>query len=248
MALMQTLSLERLRAMLSKDVHIIWDIDGTLLDTNGAGVHPFEESLSEITGKVIKLERSKYSGFTDIEILEDLIGSIGLPKLTHSQYLDFKGLYNRRLRLALDNSPAKAIKGATDFLSLTERHKWIHNYIGTGNLFECAIHKLDSASLNQYFTPERLFFCDFIHKSRLSIINRAIQNTPKHQIIIGDSPRDIIVSHELKIPIIAVATGQHTFEELSSLGPFSTLSNNYSADLLFSIIQNFSASNSEMVE
>ena len=243
---MQTQSQERLRAMLTKDVHIIWDIDGTLLDTNGAGVNPFEESLSEITGKKIKLERSKYSGFTDFEILEDLVISVGLPELTHSQYLDFKSLYNRRLRVALDNIPAKPVKGASDFLSFTEQYKWIHNFIGTGNLFECGVHKVESARLSQYFSPERIYFCDFIHKSRLSIIDRAIQNIPNNQVIIGDSPRDIAVAHELKIPIIAVATGQHTFEELSSLKPYSTLSKSYTADLLLNIIQKFGASSSEM--
>jgi phosphoglycolate phosphatase-like HAD superfamily hydrolase len=243
---MQTQSQERLRAMLTKDVHIIWDFDGTLLDTNGAGVNPFEESLSEITGKKIKLERSKYSGFTDFEILEDLMLSVGLPELTHSQYLDFKSLYNRRLRVALDNIPAKAIKGAYDFLSITEQYNWIHNFIGTGNFFECGVHKVESARLIQYFSPERMYFCDFIHKSRLSIIDRAIQKIPKNQVIIGDSPRDIAVAHELKIPIIAVATGQHTFEELSSLKPHSTLSKSYTADLLLDIIQNFGASSTEM--
>ena len=234
--------------MLNKDVHIIWDIDGTLLDTKGAGVNPFEESLREIIGKEIKLERSRYSGFTDFEILEDMILSVGLPELTHSQFLDFKSLYNRRLRIALDNVPAKAIKGASDFLSFTEQYKWIHNFIGTGNLFECGIHKIESARLIRYFSAEQIFSCDFVHKTRLSIIERAIQNIPKNQVIIGDSPRDIVVGHELKIPVIAVATGQHTFEELSSLKPHSTLRNGYSADLLFKIIQNFSTSNSEMVK
>ena len=243
---MQTQLQERLGAMLTKDVHIIWDIDGTLLDTNGVGVNPFEESLGEITGKKIKLERSKYSGFTDFEILEDLILSVGLSELTHSQYLDFKSLYNQRLRVALDNIPAKANKGASDFLSFTEHCKWIHNFIGTGNLFECGLHKVESARLIQYFNPERTYFCDFIHKSRLSIISWASQNIPKNQVIIGDSPRDIAVAHELKIPIIAVATGQHTFEELSSLKPYSTLSKGYTADLLINIIQNFGMSGSEV--
>jgi phosphoglycolate phosphatase-like HAD superfamily hydrolase len=232
--------------MLNKVVNIIWDIDGTLLNTNGVGVHPFEESLSEIIGKEIKLDRKKFSGFTDFEILEDLIRNVGLLEITQSEFLDFKSLYNQKLRIALDSNPARAMEVASDFLNFTEQHKWIHNFIGTGNLFECAVHKLESARLIKYFSPERIYSCDFNNKSRLSIIKRASQNISINQVIIGDSPRDIAVAHELKIPIIAVATGQHTFEELSSLKPYSTLRHSYSVDLLFDVIRNVYTFNSDM--
>jgi len=244
--LTQIQSQERLKAMPNKAVNIIWDIDGTLLNTNGAGVRPFEESLNEITGREIKLDRKKFSGFTDFEILEDLVKNAGIPEITQSQFLDFKSLYNQKLQIALDSIPARAMKAASDFLNFTEQYEWIHNFIGTGNLFECAVHKLDSARLIQYFSPEQIYSCDFDNKSRLSIIKRASQNISINQVIIGDSPRDIAVAHELKIPIIAVATGQHTYEELSSLKPYSTLRDSYSVDLLFDVIRNVDTFNSDM--
>ncbi len=233
--------------MLNKEVNIIWDIDGTLLNTNGIGVIPFEDSISEVVGKKMKLERKKFSGYTDFEILEDLLINAGLPALTRAQFLSFKDLYNLKLKFALGNNPAKALKGASDFLRLTHQYNWIHNFVGTGNLFECSMHKLKSAELMKYFSPERIYHCDFNQKSRLSIITKASQNISKNQVIIGDSPRDIAIARELKIPIIAVATGHHTFEELSSLNPYSTLGNNYSADLLFDLIYKFAIHNSEML-
>ena len=61
-----------------KKVKLFWDIDGTLLRTNGAAALPFAKAVSEYAGVEVIIDRKKLSGFTDYEIAISLLSSIGI--------------------------------------------------------------------------------------------------------------------------------------------------------------------------
>ena len=63
---------------LLKKVKLFWDIDGTLLKTNGAAALPFAKAVSEYASVEVIIDRKKLSGFTDYEIAISLLGSIGI--------------------------------------------------------------------------------------------------------------------------------------------------------------------------
>ena len=54
---------------------LIWDIDGTLLKTNGAAAIPFAKAVSDFAGVNVKIDRKNLSGFTDYEIAMHLLSS-----------------------------------------------------------------------------------------------------------------------------------------------------------------------------
>ena len=52
---------------------LLWDIDGTLLDTGGSGVQPLVDAIKKHTGLEIAFHRENVSGLTDYEIVQKLI-------------------------------------------------------------------------------------------------------------------------------------------------------------------------------
>ena len=54
---------------------LIWDIDGTLLRTNGAAAIPFSKAVSDFAGLNVEINRKYLSGFTDYEIAMHLLNS-----------------------------------------------------------------------------------------------------------------------------------------------------------------------------
>jgi len=223
--------------MFSKFCNILWDIDGTLLNTNGAGVTPFEKSLSDVIGSEVSLDRKNFSGFTDFEIVEKLVETAGCTDLNLDQFIEFKSKYSLRIQSALKINPAKSVEPARKFLETFNNNHKIRNFIGTGNINECAIHKLDSAGILGYFDNKDMYCCDFEHKDRYSIILKAKNVINVNLLIVGDSPRDIEVAKKLSIPVVAVATGQHSYEELNLLNPDHTLESNYSSLSLLNAIE-----------
>ena len=58
---------------LNRSVVVLWDIDGTLLSTGGAGVPALMDSFRDILGVEIQFDRLKHSGLTDFQIIYSLI-------------------------------------------------------------------------------------------------------------------------------------------------------------------------------
>ena len=57
---------------------IFWDIDGTLLNTNGAAAIPFALAVSDFAGKDLVIDRKQLSGFTDFEIARYLLSQVNI--------------------------------------------------------------------------------------------------------------------------------------------------------------------------
>ena len=52
---------------------LFWDIDGTLLRTNGAAAEPYAFAASKLIGKEIIIDRKQMSGLTDYEIAKNYL-------------------------------------------------------------------------------------------------------------------------------------------------------------------------------
>jgi phosphoglycolate phosphatase-like HAD superfamily hydrolase len=60
-----------------KKFRLFWDIDGTLIRTNGAAAIPFKNAISNFLKHEFDLDRKKFSGFTDFEIIQSLVKNYG---------------------------------------------------------------------------------------------------------------------------------------------------------------------------
>ena len=129
---------------------VMFDIDGTLTQSCGIDSHCFVDALCELLGiESIDTDWSSYRHTTDSGIVEEVIAKqLGRPAFDE-EITAVKTSFVQRLRLALENEPAKcqAIAGAKEIL------EWINNQPGlclavaTGGWSESAQMKLANAGL-----------------------------------------------------------------------------------------------------
>jgi len=217
-----------------KKIALIWDIDGTLLNTGGVGVIPFEIAIKEVTKSMIKLDRKKFSGFTDFQIAKTMLETVDYPESTPAIIEKILIMYTDLLKEALEKQPARPIGEIQAVLEQLSNSNNYLSLIGTGNYKPGAYAKLESAGLKGFFTNKNIFCATSQSQVRTEVLQMAKQSLPEKYsgIVIGDSPSDIQASTEVGLKIICTATGQHTREELMDYKPNLTLPDHWKyADL-----------------
>ncbi len=222
-------------------INLIWDIDGTLLNTKGLGAAPFCEAFTDHTDKLAIIDKKKLSGFTDFEIALSLMRDAGIKEDIYlaESILDSIAA---RLEKILAKNPPELLGDIQNTLEFTESSVDFVNSIGTGNFKSGAIVKLKSAGIYKYFQNSKFHVANSVRWNRDDIIQSAAEASPDSlNLVIGDSPRDISSARFSGLPILAVASGQHSFEELSSLEPDFILQKDWSLDDFMDVINQFKA-------
>lgn len=214
-----------------RDALLLWDIDGTLTRSSGAGLHALETALRLEFGVTASLADIDYSGRTDRWILRQIFAKFNLTAddATSTRYLD---AYVRELPEALVLRQSQVLPGVVEILERVHAHdRWAQALL-TGNIERGARAKLGHHDLARYFS-----FGAFADDSELRndlgpvALRRARDfhgvDFPAHRVIvIGDTPHDIACGRVIGAQTVAVATGLHPLEELQSHEPtvaFATL-------------------------
>ena len=223
----------------STNFKLFWDIDGTLLRTNGAAAKPFAFAASELIGKEIIIDRKQMSGLTDYEIAKKLLESsnkkIDLKKI--SRMLD---VYCELLPQSLKVGNVEKVGKINETLEMLSRIKTIKISIGTGNCLSGLNVKLSHVELLHFFDLDDIFYASEINWSRELIMEQAFKSLDLNQvgIVIGDSPRDIEVAKKSNLKVVAVTSGAHTKNELIVHGPDAILDSNWGLNELLNVLNN----------
>jgi phosphoglycolate phosphatase-like HAD superfamily hydrolase len=203
-----------------RNVKLFWDIDGTLLRTNGAAAIPFAKAVSDFAGFDVIIDRKKVSGHTDYEIVINLLHSVGVTTDIRNITMILEN-YASNLPESLKNGVVEKIGNIEQTLGILLDDPSLELAIGTGNCFTGARIKLNHVSLLTYFDYKNLFCASENHWSRGAIIKNAKNSLMPNQIgiVIGDSPRDILSAKASGLKNISVATGGHSCSELSVYEP-----------------------------
>jgi phosphoglycolate phosphatase-like HAD superfamily hydrolase len=222
---------------LLKKVKLFWDIDGTLLRTNGAAAFPFAKAVSEYAGAEVIIDRKKLSGFTDYEIALSLLSSIGITTSLGNITLILES-YAEKLPTSLNHGVVEKIGQIEQVLESILEIPEIEIAVGTGNFLPGAKIKLNHVGLINYFNDDNLFCASENYWSRDLIISNAKNSLSSDQIgiVIGDSPKDILSAKACGLKNIAVTTGSHSHAELSEFKPDLILQGEWLVeDLIFGI-------------
>ena len=223
----------------SPNFKLFWDIDGTLLRTNGAAAKPFAFAASELIGKEIIIDRKQMSGLTDYEIAKKLLESsnkkIDLKKI--SRMLD---VYCELLPESLKVGNVEKVGKINETLEMLSGIKTIKISIGTGNCLSGLNVKLSHVELLHFFDLDDIFYASEINWSRELIMEQAFKSLDLNQvgIVIGDSPRDIEVAKKSNLKVVAVTSGAHTRNELIVHGPDAILDSNWGLNELLNVLNN----------
>ncbi len=201
----------------------LFDIDGTLVDTGGAGMQALREATQMVfghDGPALDL-----AGSTDLGLIAKIHSHFEIEP-TPERILNYFEVYETRLEwnLAHGGFPGKIYQGVT--LVLDELANRPHAVLGllTGNTAGGAAHKMRHFGLADYFRFGA-YGSDHADRNLLGPIalERAASLTgkdfhPQETLVIGDTPKDIACAHALGAKCLAVATGQFTKEALKAHG------------------------------
>lgn len=195
---------------------ILFDIDGTLIHTGGAGTRSMNKAFSDLFGIHDAFRNYSMAGKTDRQIMRDGLNIHGLRldgnvNLLVEKYLD-------SLRNEIDNPHRKYQPGIIELLERLSSDGFALGLL-TGNLEEGARIKLEPFGLNKYF-PAGAFGSDHEDRDRLLPIairtfsQRGLAVRPVDCIVIGDTPRDVRCAKIHGARCLAVATGPYSLKDL----------------------------------
>ena len=210
---------------------VLFDIDGTLVDTAGAGRLGLEASFRSVFGldDVASAASSvRYSGNTDPTIIADIAKAAGLPpSIVESRYVDLQTAYVAALRFELQrpNPRRRVLPGVGPLLRSLASRRDVSLGLVTGNIEEGARVKLDAFGLNRYFSdggfssdhPERSEIARIAHQK---LSHRAgFRFPPNRVIVIGDTELDVACARANGFRAIAVVSGSASREQLAAARP-----------------------------
>jgi len=211
---------------------ILFDIDGTLIDSGEAGSRSLNLAFEEVFSIPHAFKDISMAGKTDIQIMKEALRRHGINHKNGNIEILCES-YIRHLRIQIEN-PFRHLKPfIKETLSILSSEQ--DNCLGllTGNIKEGAMIKLSPFGIAEYFslTPENQFICgrpllgafgdDDEDRNRLlpvalerfrKVYKRDIDI--KDCIVIGDTPRDVECAKVHGAMSIAVATGPYTYESL----------------------------------
>ena len=204
---------------------VLFDIDGTLIHTGGAGVKAFAKVFATEFGATDGFERLKFAGRTDVSLVREFFGFHGIAP-TPQNFERFFERYVFWLDHILQESQTQTCPGIREFIAgLRELPQPPVLGLLTGNIRLGAEIKLRHFDLWDIFQTGA-FADDHEERDRIAAIarerGRAILKEPLEDgqvVVIGDTPLDIRCGRAIRAKVLAVATGGAKFEELQYHNP-----------------------------
>jgi len=209
---------------------ILWDIDGTIIVSHGAGARAMEKALTKRFGITVDLSRIDWAGRTDAWITGEVFRYVGLPDTPQNSH-DYLETYLELLPQELASGPqGRVLPGVLELLESLHHHKDVAQGLLTGNLKRGAEFKLTHYKVWHYFefgafaddSPRRNDLGP--HALRRAKDRHAVEFLPGNTFIIGDTPHDIECGKVIGARTIAVATGRYSVAELASHQPTAVFS------------------------
>lgn len=207
---------------------LLFDIDGTLVRTNGSGRSAVENALSELVGRPVSTSGVGFSGKTDPQIMREVLGANDVD-VSDELVQDAIDVYTQAASDALRASDVTMLPGVAELLDVLHAHEEAHLGLVTGNVERMAYRKLEAVELDRFFRFGA-FGSDHSDRNRLPplAIDRAHTHTgirfaAEHVVVIGDTGRDVECSRRSGARAVAVCTGHYDRADLATHHPDALL-------------------------
>ena len=213
---------------------ILFDIDGTLIRSHGAGRETVRDSLFDLFGTAGPIDTYHMSGKLDSRIITDLLTAAGIAQNEIQAKLPkvFE-LMSEKAKVTYWEKGMDACPGVEKLLEALQAYrKTAVLGLLTGNAALTAPLKLSAAGISPSQFTVGAYGSDALDRNDLPPIamERATSLTGytfngKNTVIIGDTPADILCARAGKATAIAVASGWHATATLSKYQPDHLLEN-----------------------
>jgi phosphoglycolate phosphatase-like HAD superfamily hydrolase len=205
---------------------LLFDIDGTLLHSGGAGRRAMDRAFEEVYRIPDGFHGIEMAGKTDTVILQEALRKHGISE-RQEEVEAFKQRYFELLRdeIRAHSLRQRVMPGIRRLLDRLSKHPEVTLGLLTGNWRESGLIKLRHFGLADYFklgafaedAPSR----DELVPVAVERFRQLTGKTPKAEDVwvIGDTPRDVACARPHSARAIAVATGNFSLEELAAAKP-----------------------------
>lgn len=203
---------------------LLWDIDGTLIASGGAGMRALTVALRKVFGIDGSLADIDFAGRTDRWIMREVFRKFALP-VTEANFARYFDGYVAALPAELANPHARVLPGVREVLRVAAAHGHIAQGLLTGNMRRGAQVKLAHHGLWEHF-PFGAFADDSEHRNDLgpNALRRArehhrVEFAAANVWVVGDTPHDIACGKVIGARTLAIATGGYSLEQLRAHAP-----------------------------
>ena len=205
---------------------VLFDIDGTLVLTGGAGIRAMNRAVDALLGHPEVLSDIPVAGRTDWAILVDAARKAG-HDMDEALLVRLRDRYVANLAEEIEH-PGRGVKavmpGIRELLEHLHAREDVLLGLLTGNFESGARIKLGHFDLWRYFACGA-FGGDAADRNALVpfAVERARQCglpeiAPSDVLVVGDTPHDVACARAAGAVPVAVATGGHTVDELRASG------------------------------
>ena len=203
---------------------LLFDIDGTLVSTGGAGAVAWKQAFEELYGIPADIGEYTDAGMTDPDVGAKTFEAVLNRKPSPQELAQLVQRRLEHLPEAVEKSEGyRVLPGVPERLKQLSRAGHLLGLI-TGNGDGAAHIKLQRAGLNRWFTYGAYASAGV---DRPEIVRQAVGrgeamlgcDVPNTDIfVIGDTPLDIQAAHAVDCTAIAVATGKYDAAALKEAG------------------------------
>ena len=203
---------------------VVFDIDGTLLTTGGAGAVAWDLAFQHLYGRRANIEDFTEAGLPDHEVCRlTFVGVLGRSP-SEAEIAGLLSSYLHHIEAAVAASPGyRIMPGVIDLLDRLSRMGLLLG-ITTGNVAAAAHAKLARGGLNKYFvvggygsdSPDRTVLTQKAIDRAGRLLGGALH--PSRVVVVGDTPHDIAAALGVGAVPVGVATGHFSVDELDEAG------------------------------
>jgi phosphoglycolate phosphatase-like HAD superfamily hydrolase len=207
---------------------VLFDVDGTLVHAAGAGRRALSRVMALELGEVDHAVAGlRLDGMTDRLIVREVLAILGRP-FDDALCDRLLAGYVEALRSEIEGPGFRVLPGVASVLgALSEAGVPVG--LCTGNVEEGARLKLARGGLDGFFEWGPSSIAGFAEhgEARERIVRAALDRAgdrlgvpvaPADALVVGDTPRDVAAARAHGVPVLAVATGRFSPDELRATG------------------------------
>jgi phosphoglycolate phosphatase len=203
---------------------VLFDIDGTLITTGGAGAVAWRRAFKELHGVPVDIRKTTESGMTDPEVGRVALRHVLDRDPTQRELAKAMARYLQHLSRAVEESSGYVVMPGVEPLLDRLIDSGVLLGMTTGNVEAAAHIKLARGGLNRFFS-----FGGYGSDSadRVELTRKALERGTLVSggsldldscMGVGDTPRDVHAAHGAGIASVGVATGNYSADELREAG------------------------------
>src|SRR3989442_3358607 len=230
---------------------LLWDIDGTLMRSTGAG--SFKDytipMLEEVFGTAGRLPEMKVSGMTDLQIVGEALKHEGFThEHIRERVHELRESYMKAMHKFTGNGQEvfEVLPGVREALQAVAEDPRYHSGLLTGNIEPAAYLKMELVGLANFFDLPGAFGDESHDRRDLPALaaarireHLAVDLAPSQFIVIGDTPNDIECARHFGARSLALGTGRfYSTEQLLACSPDAFIPNLADTQLFMKTLAN----------